>query len=141
MLPRMRSGALLCGMILFMMRTFGQGYCETVRELDGGSCISPDTLRFTLTEDYVVPTSQLLDYTIYDGQRNAIAGTPAFTVAQGRNDYELIYTDVSGLQNGSFYVLEARLNHGERRYLRFQVSTNSSQAQLGPVGTGTQSGP
>jgi len=104
-------------------------YAELKRELDGGFTVARlGELKFTFDEEY--PTSkEFLDFKIYSADRSVpvscdnsgnfigIASPVSYQLDDGR--YVIDLSNVSGFNDGEFYVLELRTAKGDKRYLKF----------------------
>jgi hypothetical protein len=111
------------------------------RELDGtyATTTTDGKLKIYFEEEYRIEAGKFIELSVYDQSRvlkskvdmsGALSGTNPNVALKvpynfDNNEFEL-NLNCSNLTNNSFYVLEVLTSTGEKRYLRFQYTSNQS---------------
>lgn len=122
---------------LSLIDNFSFSYChpdwpphsELQRQLSGAVAMtSAGVLRFQFDEEYKVDAGSFVEFELYDESRTVLAscnsqGTTtgnvaALTYSFDDNRYDLDLSNVPGISNGSYYILEVKTAKGQKRYLK-----------------------
>jgi hypothetical protein len=104
-------------------------YARPLRKLDGGFYeTDKGVLRFIFEEEYAVSSNSILNYVIYDKQKNEVIRSlgggscvaPTINVGYGFNKIELNFSNVTCLNTGDYYIIEMKNSKNESVFMRFK---------------------